>query len=186
FYSPDDKLVSFFGRVNYDFKDKYQLTGVYRADGSSRFLGDNVWGYFPSVSAGWYVSKENFMQGTSDWINFLKVRASYGVAGNNNIPSGQTVQSYVSRTTSWINNVESYWAPENRMANPDLKWETTITKNIGLDFGLFKGRVSGTVELYQNTTEDALVEFPVQGSGYATQFRNMGDVENKGLEISLN
>lgn len=185
-YAPDDKLVSFFSRVNYDFKDKYQLTGVYRADGSSRFLGDNVWGYFPSISAGWFISKESFMEGVSGWMNFLKLRGSFGVAGNNNILTGQTSRNFVSRNTAWINNVESFWAPDSRMPNPDLKWETTNTRNIGLDFGLFQGRVNGTVELYKNTTEDALVEFPVQGTGYESQFRNMGDVENKGLEISLN
>ena len=86
--SADDKLISFFGRANYDYLGKYFLTAVYRADGSSRFLGDNVWGYFPSVSAGWQISKENFMQGTTGWLDFLKLRASYGIAGNNNIPTG--------------------------------------------------------------------------------------------------
>ncbi len=185
-FSPDDKLASFFGRLNYDFKEKYQLVGVFRTDGSSRFTGDNVWGFFPSVSGGWYISKENFMQGTQGWMNFLKLRASYGVAGNNNIATGQTVRNFVSRNTSWLNNIDSYWAPGNRMPNPDLKWETTITRNIGIDFGLLKGRVNGTVEFYKNTTEDALVDFPVQGSGYDSQFRNMGDLENKGIEITLN
>ena len=185
-YSPDYKLLSFFSRVNYDYKDRYQVSAVFRTDGSSKFLGDNVWGYFPSLSAGWYISNEGFMQGTEDWLNFLKLRASYGIAGNDNILTGQTSQNFVSRNTAWINNVESFWAPDSRMANPDLKWETTVTKNIGLDFGLFHGRLNGTLELYQNTTENALVDFPVQGSGYASQFRNMGDLENKGIEVSLN
>lgn len=183
--SADDKLVSFFGRANYDYLGKYFLTAVYRADGSSRFLGDNVWGYFPSVSAGWQVSKESFMQGTSGWLDFLKLRASYGVAGNNNIPTGQTVQLYQSTTTSWINNVDSYWAPDNILANPDLKWETTKTQNIGLDFGLIKGRVNGTLEVYNNVTDGLLILFPLEGSGYDAQYQNFGENQNRGLEASL-
>lgn len=183
--SADDKLVSFFGRANYDYLGKYFLTAVYRADGSSRFLGDNVWGYFPSVSTGWQVSKESFMQGTSGWLDFLKLRASYGIAGNNNIPTGQTVQLYQSTTTSWINNVDSYWAPDNILANPDLKWETTTTQNIGLDFGLIKGRVSGTLEVYNNVTDGLLILFPLEGSGYDAQYQNFGENQNRGLEASL-
>ena len=185
-FSPDDKLLSFFGRANYDFSDRYLVSAVFRADGSSRFLGDNVWGYFPSVSAGWKISEESFMQGTEGWLNQLKLRASYGLAGNNNIPRGQTVQSFNSSTTSWINEVTSYWAASKTLANPDLKWETTTTRNIGLDFGLFKGRLNGTVEVYRNNTEDLLIEFPVPGTGYDTQFRNMGETQNEGLEITLN
>jgi TonB-linked SusC/RagA family outer membrane protein len=185
-FSPDDKLLSFFARANYEFKDRYLLTAVYRADGSSRFLGDNVWGYFPSVSAGWKISEEDFMQGTKGWLDQLKLRASYGLAGNNNIPRGQTVQSFISSTTSWINDVASYWAASKTMSNPDLKWETTSTRNIGLDFGILQGRVNGTVEVYQNNTEDLLINFPVPGTGYDYQYRNMGETENKGLEVSLN
>jgi len=185
FYSPDDKLLSFFGRVNYSYKGRYFLEGVYRADGSSRFRGDNIWGYFPSVSAGWKISEESFMTGTSNWLNLLKVRASYGEAGNNNIPTGQTFQFFEPRTTAWINNVVSFWGPSNTMANPDLKWETTITRNVGLDFGLFQNRLTGTIELYKNSTKDLLILFPTPGTGYANQYRNMGETENKGLELSL-
>jgi TonB-linked SusC/RagA family outer membrane protein len=185
-FSPDDKLLSFFTRANYDFKNRYLLTAVFRADGSSRFLGDNVWGYFPSISAGWKISEESFMKGADGWLNQLKLRASYGLAGNNNIPRGQTVQSFNSSTTSWINEVNSYWAASKTLANPDLKWETTTTRNIGLDFGLFQGRLSGTIEVYQNNTEDLLINFPVPGTGYDYQYRNMGETENRGLETSLN
>lgn len=184
-FSPDDKLLSFFGRANYDYRGRYLLSAVYRADASSRFKGDNVWGYFPSVSAGWKLSEESFMAGTSNWMHLLKLRVSYGLAGNNNIPRGQTVQSFESRTTTYINDVNSYWAASNNMANPDLKWETTETKNIGLDFGLLQGRVTGSIEAYQNNTRDLLIRFPVSGSGYEFQYRNMGETENKGLEISL-
>jgi hypothetical protein len=126
------------------------------------------------------------MQGMEGWLNQLKLRASYGLAGNNNIPRGQTAQSFESRTTSWINEVNSYWAASKTLANPDLKWETTTTRNIGLDFGLLKGRLNGTVEVYRNNTEDLLIRFPVPGTGYDTQYRNMGETQNEGLEISLN
>ncbi len=185
FLAPDDKLVSLFSRVNYDYQGKYLLTGIYRADASSRFLGDNVWGYFPSISGGWILSKEDFMVNTSSWLDLMKIRASYGIAGNNNIPTGQTVQAYRSGTTSWINNVNSFWAPDNILANPDLKWETTFTRNVAVDFGLLQGRVNGTLEAYQNNTRDLLIEFPLEGSGYAAQYQNLGEIENKGLEASL-
>ena len=184
-FSPDDKLLSFFGRANYSFRDKYLLTAVYRADGSSRFLGDNVWGYFPSVSAGWKISEEGFMSGASGLVNLLKLRASWGVAGNNNIARGQTVQSFESNTTAWINGVNSYWSASSRLANPDLKWETTTTTNVGLDFGLLTGRINGSLEVYQNVTSDLLIDFPTPGTGYTSQFRNMGEIENKGLEAAL-
>ncbi|MEQ8238973.1 MAG: SusC/RagA family TonB-linked outer membrane protein, partial [Cyclobacteriaceae bacterium] len=184
-FSPDDKLVSFFGRANYDFKERYLVSAVYRADGSSRFRGSNAWGFFPSLSAGWKISEESFMSGVSSWMYLLKLRASYGVAGNNNIPRGQTAQFFESRTTNFINNVNSYWAASNTLANPDLRWETTETKNIGLDFGLFEGRLNGTLEAYLNNTTDLLIEFPISGVGYNSQFRNMGETENKGVELSL-
>jgi len=185
FYSPDNKLLSFFGRVNYDYKNKYLLNATYRADGSSKFLGKNQWGYFPSAALAWKISEEEFLK-SADWINTLKFRISYGEAGNNNIPTGQTVQNFLSKTTSYLNGVTSYWAASNVLANPDLKWETTVTKNLGLDFDLFNGRLSGSVEVYKNITKDLLINFPVPGTGYDTQYRNMGEVENKGLDASLN
>lgn len=185
-FSPDDKLLSFFGRLNYDFKGRYLFSATYRADGSSKFLDDNQWGYFPSAAVAWKVSEESFMDGTSNWLNQLKLRASFGTAGNNNIPPGQTFQSYESSTTSWMNNFSNFWAPAKTMANPDLKWETTQTRNIGLDFGILKGRLGGTVEAYHNSTTDLLILFPVSGTGYDNQYRNMGETENKGIEVSLN
>ncbi|WP_291142322.1 SusC/RagA family TonB-linked outer membrane protein [Flavobacterium sp. UBA7680] len=184
FYFPDDKLLSFFGRVNYDYKDRYLFTATYRADGSSKFLGDNKWGFFPAAAAAWKISGEEFMKNAS-WINLLKLRVSYGEAGNNNIPTGQMVQSFTSTTSTWINGVDNYWAPSKTMANPDLKWETTVTQNLGLDFDLFKNRVTGSVEVYKNITKDLLINFPISG-GYDFQFRNMGEVQNSGVEATLN
>jgi TonB-dependent starch-binding outer membrane protein SusC len=186
FYSPDDKLLSFFGRVNYDLKGRYLLSATYRADGSSKFLGNNRWGYFPSAAAAWKISEESFMKGASGWLEQLKLRVSYGTAGNNNIPVGQTFQSFESGTNTWINGFESYWSASKILANPDLKWETTVTRNIGLDFSILNGRVSGSLETYRNNTDNLLVEFPVPGTGYTSQFRNLGETENKGLEATLN
>ena len=186
FYSPDDKLLSFFGRLNYDYKGRYLLTATYRADGSSKFSDGNKWGYFPSAAAAWKISEESFMTGTAGWLSSLKLRASYGEAGNNNIPPGQLVQSFVSSTTTWMNGFDSFWAASKTMANPDLRWEVTHTRNVGLDFGFMNGRLTGTIDLYNNNTTDLLIEFPVAGTGYDTQYRNMGETQNKGVEFSFN
>jgi TonB-linked SusC/RagA family outer membrane protein len=184
--SPDDKLLSFFTRANYDFQSKYLLSATFRADGSSKFSKGNKWGYFPSAAAAWRVSSEEFMGGTKDWLDDLKLRVSYGTAGNNGIPSGQMAQSFESQSTSWINNFSSYWAASKVMANPNLIWETTITRNIGLDFTLFNSKLNGTVEGYWNSTKDLLINFPVPGTGYDSQYRNMGETRNRGVEFSLN
>ena len=185
YYSPDDKLLSFFGRVNYDILNRYLFTATYRMDGSSKFLGKNRWGYFPSAAVAWKINEESFLKDVS-WINALKLRVSYGQAGNNNIPSGQTVQTFESKATTYVNGVNNYWAAPNTMSNPDLKWETTITQNIGLDFDLFRGKITGALEVYNNKTKDLLLEFPVPGSGYGSQFRNFGSTQNRGIEASLN
>ncbi|WNM17747.1 SusC/RagA family TonB-linked outer membrane protein [Flavobacterium capsici] len=185
FKDPEDKLLSFFGRAHYDYKNRYLLDATFRADGSSKFLGDNKWGYFPSAAAAWKISKEDFLKDVK-WLSELKLRASYGQAGNNNIPTGQTIQTFQSSNSAWINNVDSYLAATKIMANPDLKWETTITQNIGLDFDLFKGKFTGTFELYKNLTNDLLVRFLTPGTGYDYQYRNMGQIQNTGLEASAN
>ncbi|MFD1601788.1 SusC/RagA family TonB-linked outer membrane protein [Flavobacterium artemisiae] len=185
YYSPDDRLLSFFGRANYDYKNRYILSATFRADGSSKFLEQNRWGYFPAFAAGWKISEESFLKGQS-WLDLLKVRASYGEAGNNNIPVGQQVQIFQSTGTTWINGVTSVWAPSKTMPNPDLKWETTVTQNFGLDFGFFKNRLSGNFDIYKNITSDLLINFPVPGSGYDFQYRNMGETQNTGFEATLN
>ena len=186
FYDPDDKLLSYFGRINYDYQSKYLLSATFRADGSSKFAAGNEWGYFPSAAVAWRISSEKFMDRTKNWLDDLKLRFSYGTAGNNNIPSGQMVQTYSNSATSWINGFTNYWAPSKTMANPDLKWETTITRNLGLDFTVLGGRLNGTIEAYLNTTKDLLIQFPVGGTGYDNQYRNMGKTENKGLEATIN
>ena len=186
YYNEDDKLLSYFGRLNYDYQGKYLLSATYRADASSKFSKENRWGYFPSAAAAWRLSSEPFMEGAKGWLDDLKLRTSFGTAGNNNIPPGQLVQMFESKATSWINGFSSYWAPSKVMANPDLKWETTITRNLGIDFTLLGGHLSGTVEIYRNSTSDLLIEFPVAGTGYDTQYRNMGENQNQGIETTLN
>jgi TonB-linked SusC/RagA family outer membrane protein len=185
FVNPEDKMLSFFGRVNYDFKNRYLFTFTYRADGSSKFKGNNRWGYFPSAAAAWKISEESFLKDIS-WLKLLKLRASYGQAGNNDIPTGLQIQNFQPLISTWINGVPNYFAPSNIMANPDLKWETAVTQNLGLDYELFKGRVSGSIETYFNKTVDQLLPLPVSGSGYTTQYKNVGEVQNKGIEASLN
>jgi TonB-linked SusC/RagA family outer membrane protein len=181
----DDKLLSFFGRVNYDLNNRYLFTASYRADGSSKFLGDNRWGYFPSAAVAWKISEESFLK-SAKWINSLKLRLSYGQAGNNNIPSGQTTKYFNSSNSVFVNGVSNYLASPETMTNSNLKWETTISQNLGLDFDFFKGRVSGSLEAYKNITKDLLILFPVTGVGYTNQYRNLGETQNKGIEASLN
>ncbi|RXK87268.1 SusC/RagA family TonB-linked outer membrane protein [Filimonas effusa] len=183
---PDDRLFSFFGRANYDFDSKYLVGVTFRADGSSKFSDGHKWGYFPSVAAAWRISSEKFFEKASDWVDDLKLRVSYGTAGNNNIPSGQMVQTFDVNTTTWVNGYNSYWAPSKTMANPDLKWETTVTRNVGLDFTLKGKKLNGTIDFYQNNTKDLLILFPISGVGYDNQYRNMGETRNRGLELTLN
>lgn len=188
----DDNLLSFFGRANYNFMDKYLLSATFRADGSSKFSEGNRWGYFPSAAVAWRISSEPFMKKTTNWLDDLKLRFSYGTAGNNNIPADQTSPIWSSSNSTWLNQFNSFWTSGlasgqsgTFASNPDLTWETTITRNIGLDFTLFKSKLTGSIEAYWNTTKDLLIAFPVSGSGYDYQYRNLGETENKGLEISL-
>lgn len=188
----DDNLLSFFGRANYNFMDKYLLSATFRADGSSKFSEGNRWGYFPSAAVAWRISSEPFMKKTTNWLDDLKLRFSYGTAGNNNIPADQTSPIWSSSNSTWLNQFNSFWTSGlasgqsgTFASNPDLTWETTITRNVGLDFTLFKSKLTGSIETYWNTTKDLLIAFPVSGSGYDYQYRNLGETENKGLEISL-
>ena len=185
-YKANDKLLSYFGRANYSFMDKYLFSATFRADASSKFAAGNKWGYFPSAALAWRISSEKFMEGSQEWLDDLKLRVSYGTAGNNGIPTGQLIQSYNSSNTTWVNGLTGYVAPSKVMANPNLKWETTITRNIGLDFSFLNGKLSGTAEVYLNSTKDLLLSFPVAGTGYDTQYRNIGSTQNKGFELTLN
>jgi len=184
YYNPDDKLLSFFGRANYSYLSKYLFSVTFRADGSNRFAKDNQWGYFPSASVAWRLSEEEFMK--ADWLDNLKVRFSYGAAGNNLIPSGQMSKTFAASSTTYLNQSTTYWSAGKLMDNPDLKWETTYTQNLGIDFGVFRNRLNGTIDLYHNNTRDLLMQFSVAGSGYDYQYRNMGETSNKGVELTMN
>ncbi len=186
YFDPDDKLLSFFGRVNYDYKRRYSVGATLRADGSSKFSRGRRWGFFPSAAVSWTISNESFMENTRNWLDQLKLRYSFGTAGNNNIPSGQISKQFSSTVTSWLSQSTNYWMAGKIMNNPELTWETTITHNVGLDFGLFQGRLSGSVEVYQNDTRDLLINFPITGSGYDSQYRNLGSTRNRGIELTLN
>lgn len=188
--SADDNLASFFGRFNYNFKDRYLVTFTMRADGSSKFAPGNQWGYFPAGALAWRVNEEPFMESTKDWLSNLKLRLSYGTVGNNRIASTLYMMSYAINTAKAYgigDKVNNYYAATNKqLANPNLKWETTITRNIGLDFGLFNEKISGTVEAYWNSAKDLLIERSIVAPGYTTSMENTAETSNKGVELSLN
>jgi TonB-linked SusC/RagA family outer membrane protein len=186
YYNQDDKMVSFFGRLNYDYKGRYLFSGTVRADGSSKFARGNRWGYFPSAALGWRILEEDWMESAKSWLSNLKLRLSYGISGNNNIPSGQTTKNYSISQSSWLNIASSYLTAGTSMNNANLKWETTHSFNVGLDFGLFNNKLNGSIEYYKNNVKDLLMEMQVAGCGYNTQYQNVGETQNSGVELTLN
>ncbi len=171
-------LVSFFGSINYGFDNKYFASGTLRADGSSRFGPNNKWGYFPSVSGGWVMSKEKFME-KADWISNLKLRASWGQSGNQEIPNN----AYQTLVTQTDGNVKII-----RYGNPDLKWETTTQTDVGLDLSILKNKLTFTVDYFDKTTNDILltVGLPAATVGVIDPtYVNAGIVNNKGLEFAF-
>ncbi|MCI6200786.1 MAG: TonB-dependent receptor [Paraprevotella sp.] len=188
-----DNMASFFGRVNYTYADKYLLTATFRADGSSKFASGNRWGFFPAVALGWRISEENFMKHIN-WLSNLKLRLSYGEAGNNRIPSGSIYQPF-SFPNDYSKLKEPYFDGTmgtvmelgNTKSNTDLKWETTITRNVGLDFGFLNSRINGTLDFYWNTTKDLLMKSKISSSsGYSYMYKNFGQTSNKGVELAVN
>ncbi|RYF20643.1 MAG: SusC/RagA family TonB-linked outer membrane protein, partial [Flavobacteriales bacterium] len=172
-------LVSFFGSGTYNFDNKYFATATLRADGSSRFGPSNKWGYFPSASAGWIISNEEFMK-DAQWISELKLRGSWGQAGNQEIPNN-TYQTLVSESGGIVNVV--------RYGNPDVKWETTTQTNFGIDFGVLKNRLSLNADYFVKKTDDILltVGLPAVSVGVIDRtYVNAGEVTNKGFEFGLN
>ena len=172
------------GRINYDFKEKYLLTATVRADGSSRFGTNNRFGIFPSVAVGWNIARESFMEDLS-FLENLKLRASYGSIGNQAINPYQT-QALLGRTTYAYDNTAGYGYRPNSIGNPDLRWETSTTTNIGLDFSLFAGRINGSAEYYNTITTDLLAPQPLPTStGFGGFITNVGSTQNKGVELTL-
>ena len=186
-----NNLASFFGRLNYSFDGRYILTASLRADGSSKFAPGHQWGYFPSAAAAWRISDENFMKDSQKWLSNLKMRLSYGASGNNRISNDLWRMVYAISSPSKMYGIngeeQSIAAPSSSsLPNPDLKWETTVTRNLGVDFGFFNNRLSGSVDLYWNSTKDLLIAASIPGSsGYNTQYQNIGKTSNKGIEVVL-
>lgn len=184
-----EKTASFFGRLIYQYNDKYifNLTGRY--DGSTQFAPGKQWGLFPAASFAWRISSEEFMA-TLPFITDLKLRASYGTVGNNNINSDQWRMLFQPSQTRPYGAGETlnpyYTFASTQLTNPDVKWETTITRNIGLDFGLLNNRIAGTLDFYHNTTKDLLVQSAIPPTtGFSTQQRNIGQTSNRGIELGL-
>lgn len=179
-------ILSGLGRLNYGYLGRYLFTASIRADGSSVFGKSNKWGYFPSAAIAWRVSEEEFLN-ESDEISSLKLRASWGKTGNTAVSPYQSLSILSSVQTVFDDNVNIGYAPGSTRSNPDLKWETTSQVDLGIDLGLFKNRLLFTFDYYIKKTEDLLASIPVVlSSGYSTQVTNLGDMENKGFELSLN
>ncbi|WP_268224736.1 SusC/RagA family TonB-linked outer membrane protein [Sinomicrobium oceani] len=191
-FKEDNTLIGFFGRVSYGFDNKYNILASIRREGSSKFGDNHKWGLFPAVSAGWTISNEGFMESLK-WVDNLKLRAGYGVTGQrplNNYSSLTTFQFNNSGTGNYYNK-EGEWIPSIRVAqnpNPDLKWEKTAEINVGVDFTLFEGRLSGALDVYNKKTTDLIYQYnvPVPPNLANTTLANVGSISNKGVEIMIN
>ena len=189
-FKTESYLVSFYGRLNYTFMDRYLLTATLRNDGTSRFQ-NNKWGLFPSVALAWRISEEPFLRNV-DWLSNLKLRLGYGITGQQNIgqgdyPSIPTYHTNMGGSYYWFgNNVIVPITPKGYAAQ--IKWEETTTYNVGLDFGFWNNRINGSVDVYKRVTNDLLNYVPVAGMTNLTNYllQNVGDMENKGIEVALN
>lgn len=181
-------MLSFFGRLNYKFNEKYLLTASVRADGSSTLAEGHKWGYFPSVAAAWRVSEESFLAGTRNWLTNLKLRASWGVSGNAAVDPYSTLASLSTQNIYYyFPGADVVGKVANSMANPNLKWETTTAYNFGVDFGFMDNRVSGSVDYFMSNTTDLLYfRTAPPSSVYPTIIDNVGETEGSGIEVALN
>ena len=188
--STNQNRFSLFGRINYQYNNKYLLTATLRSDASSKFSKDNRLGIFPAVALGWKMTEENFMKSLL-FVDELKLRASYGQTGNDRIPANATQFLFTADTNNGpgmgTNDYNAYYSPEGgTLYNPNIIWETTINRNLGLDFILFKGGLRGNVDVYKNTTNDLLLASAISPiSGFSTQWNNVGSTSNKGIELAL-
>ncbi len=187
-YINENYLVSFFGRANYTFKSRYLLTGTVRYDGSSRFT-NNPWGLFPSAAFAWKMHEESFLEG-ADFLSELKLRLGWGVTGQQDIGNDYPAQAlYRESLPGSYAYINGKWIPTLRpdAYDPDIKWESTTTQNIAVDFGFMNNRLRGTVDLYKRVTDDLLNEVTIpSGSNFSnTLWTNVGSLENKGVEVSL-
>ena len=178
--------LSWFGRATYDYQGRYLFTATFRADGSSNFAPNHHWGYFPSAAFGWRISEEPFFAETRDWLDNLKLRLSYGSSGNDAIDASLWKEYWVPNVV-WNGDKRTVtFSPGEILANPDLKWETTISRNLGVDFGFWNGKLRGSIDAYWNSTKDILMKVPVaETTGHSYQFQNVGETSNKGVELAL-
>ncbi len=190
YIDPKDNQLSFFARANYDYKGRYYITATFRADASTRFEKKNQWGFFPSVAAAWRMSDEAFMEGASNWLSNLKFRLSYGMAGNNNVDLGYLHQDFLSSQMTYIDmgggssNILVVGGSDKIAPNPHLKWETTITRDFGIDYGFFNERLTGAIDLYWNNTKDLIIRQTLPAR-YNAQYQNIGSTQNMGVEFSV-
>ncbi len=176
---PNTEIQSVFGRVNFNFSDKYYITATLRADGSNKFGANNKYGYFPSVGGKWNIAEEDFLK-SNNIISNLSVRASWGITGNQEFPSGASLEQFSSSAFNA--------AGQTNVANPDLKWEKTTSTNIGLDFGFMKNRLTGSIDYYHKNTTDLLFQSTaIQPAPASIYFINLpADLINSGVELGLN
>lgn len=179
------RFISFFGRLNYMFKERYIIQGTLRTDGSSRFGKNNKYGYFPTVALGWIVTEEDFLKG-NDFLSFLKLKASYGITGNSNIPNYEHVGTYrLSTTDNQQYNGLPIRYPE-KFENPDLKWETTKSLDLGFESRFFNGRIATEFAYFLKKSEDVFINVAIStSSGYGSQWQNIASIENEGVEFSI-
>lgn len=178
-YTTDYNTEGYFGRMQYDYNEKYFVSASYRRDASSRFHPDNRWGNFWSLGAAWLINKEDFFN--VEWINELKLKASYGSQGNDNIGNYRYVTTY-----EIVNANGNPAAVPNAMGNKDITWETNGNFNVGVDFAILNNRLSGTVEYFNRKTSDMLFSFPLPPTmGFTSYYSNVGDMRNTGVELEL-
>ncbi len=183
-YTDKYKLESYLGRINYDYNGKYLLSGSFRRDGSSRFFKDNRWGNFFSFGLGWRIDKEGFLTDQS-WINMLKLRASYGQIGNDNLGSGSNYYAWQGLFLIGRNNANEPGMYQQKLEGKNLKWESNTNWGIGLDFGFFN-RIVGTIEYFERGSADLLFDVPLPiSSGVLTELRNIGSLVNSGIEFRM-
>ena len=181
----ESAMVSFFGRLNYKFNEKYMMSASLRSDGSSVLAKGHKWGYFPSASLGWRINEENFLR-EKEWLSDLKLRVSWGKSGNSAISPYQTLNA-LDKTVFAYNENPAYGYYPSILANKNLTWETTSTWDIGIDFSLWRGRLSGAIDFYDATTTDLLMPKAVPlNTGYSSTWENVGKTNNRGVEVTLN